>query len=76
MADDAVLYEVADHIATITFNRPETQNTISSPMLNRFTELLLEADKDRERSAGGRREAPPEEHLMFTALRAGTVKSC
>jgi len=43
---DAVLYEVADHVATITFNRPEQQNTISGAMLNRLTELLLEADAD------------------------------
>ena len=46
--NDAVLYEVADHIATITFNRPETQNTISGAMLDRFTQLLLDADKDRD----------------------------
>ena len=39
-----MLYKVADHIATITFNRPEQQNTISRDMLARFSELLLEAD--------------------------------
>ena len=43
-----VLYEVADHIATITFNRPERQNTISGPMLNAFTERLVEANEDDE----------------------------
>ena len=48
MADDAVLYEVADQVATITFNRPETQNTISSQMLNNLTEYLLNADADPE----------------------------
>ena len=36
-----MLYEVADNIATITFNRPEQQNTISREMLARFTELLI-----------------------------------
>ena len=41
-----MLYEVADNIATITFNRPEQQNTISREMLARFTELLIEADAD------------------------------
>ena len=46
MSDDLVLYDVAEHIATITFNNPEAQNTISGPMLDRFTELLLQADKD------------------------------
>ena len=48
MSDDAVLYEVSEHIATITFNRPDQQNTISGPMLNRLTEHLLEADADTD----------------------------
>jgi enoyl-CoA hydratase/carnithine racemase len=43
-----VLYEVSEHIATITFNRPERMNTISGPMLNQLTELLLKADRDRD----------------------------
>jgi enoyl-CoA hydratase/carnithine racemase len=41
-----VLYAVADHIATITLNRPERMNTISGPMLNQLTQCLLDADKD------------------------------
>ena len=48
MSDDAVLYEVDDHVATITFNKPEQQNTISGAMLDRLTELLLEADADND----------------------------
>jgi enoyl-CoA hydratase/carnithine racemase len=43
-----VLYEVSEHVATITFNRPERMNTISGPMLNQLTELLLKADRDRD----------------------------
>jgi enoyl-CoA hydratase/carnithine racemase len=43
-----VLYGVADHIATITLNRPERMNTISRAMLSQLTERLLEADADRE----------------------------
>src|SRR6185436_15020666 len=43
-----VLYEVAEHVATITLNRPERMNTISGPMLSQLTELLLKADRDRE----------------------------
>jgi enoyl-CoA hydratase/carnithine racemase len=43
-----VLYSVADHIATITLNRPERMNTISGPMLAQLTERLLEADADKE----------------------------
>ena len=48
MSDDAVLYEVVDHVATITFNRPEQQNTISRPMLNSLTEFMLQADADTD----------------------------
>ena len=47
-ADADVLYGVADHVATITLNRPERMNTISGPMLAQLTERLLEADADRD----------------------------
>ncbi len=43
-----MLYDVTEHVATITLNRPEQQNTISRDMLARFGELLLEADADEE----------------------------
>jgi enoyl-CoA hydratase/carnithine racemase len=43
-----VLYEVADHIATITLNAPGRMNTISGAMLDDLTEALLLADRDRE----------------------------
>jgi enoyl-CoA hydratase/carnithine racemase len=43
-----VLYGVADHVATITLNRPERMNTISGPMLSQLTQRLLEADADRD----------------------------
>jgi len=43
-----VLYTVADHVATITLNRPERMNTISRVMLDLLTELLLKADADRD----------------------------
>jgi enoyl-CoA hydratase/carnithine racemase len=42
-----VLYEVADHIATITLNAPERMNTISGPMLNDLARLLTEANEDK-----------------------------
>ena len=41
-----LLYEVSDHIATLTFNRPDRMNTISGPMLNELSKRLLEADRD------------------------------
>jgi enoyl-CoA hydratase/carnithine racemase len=43
-----VLYAKADHVATITLNRPERMNTISGPMLGQLTERLLEAEADRD----------------------------
>lgn len=46
--NDAVLYDVTDQVATITFNRPDKQNTISGPMLNTLTERLLKADADTD----------------------------
>jgi len=42
-----VLYEVSDHIATITLNAPERLNTISGAMLNELSDQLLRADRDR-----------------------------
>ena len=42
-----VLYEVTDHVATITLNAPERLNTISGAMLNDLSEQLLRADRDR-----------------------------
>ena len=42
---DEVLYDVADHVATITLNAPDRMNTISGPMLQRLSELLLTADR-------------------------------
>jgi enoyl-CoA hydratase/carnithine racemase len=41
-----VLYDVADHVATITLNRPHRRNAISARMLMLLTELFAEADGD------------------------------
>lgn len=43
---DEVLSSVADHIATITLNRPARMNTISHAMLMQLSEKLLAADAD------------------------------
>ena len=43
-----VLYDVEDHVATITLNAPGRMNTISGLMLDQLTELLLRADRDRD----------------------------
>lgn len=41
-----VLYEVADHVATITLNRPHRRNAISVRMLNLLSEHFSQADTD------------------------------
>jgi enoyl-CoA hydratase/carnithine racemase len=46
MSDQDMIYHVSDHIATITFNRPDERNTISGVMLEELSEKLLEADED------------------------------
>ena len=43
-----LLYEVSDHVATLTFNRPDRMNTISGPMLSELSRRLVEADRDPE----------------------------
>jgi enoyl-CoA hydratase/carnithine racemase len=49
MSEDAeVLYEVSEHIATLTLNRPERMNTISRTMLAQLTQHLIRADEDPE----------------------------
>ena len=48
MTEDLILYTLEDHVATITFNRPENQNTISGPMLAKLSQLLIESDADEE----------------------------
>src|SRR5688572_19135344 len=45
-ADREVLYDVRDHVATVTLNRPERRNAISATMLAQLTGVLLRADRD------------------------------
>ena len=47
MADE-VLYEVSERIATVTLNRPEKRNALSSGVLRVLPELLLRAENDPE----------------------------
>jgi enoyl-CoA hydratase/carnithine racemase len=44
--DDEVVYDVSEHIATITLNAPGRMNTISGTMLDAISARLLEADHD------------------------------
>lgn len=41
---DVVLYEVSERIATITLNRPEARNALSSEVLRQLPQRLREAD--------------------------------
>ncbi|MDP3766505.1 MAG: enoyl-CoA hydratase-related protein, partial [Dehalococcoidia bacterium] len=41
-----LLYDVSDHIATITLNRPDRLNAISGPMLESFSRAFRDADAD------------------------------
>jgi enoyl-CoA hydratase len=41
---DVVLYEVSERIATVTLNRPEARNALSSEVLRRLPQLLGEAE--------------------------------
>jgi len=43
-----VLYDVVDHVATVTLNRPHRRNAISTRMLELLTEHLLAADADND----------------------------
>ncbi|MCW2602417.1 MAG: enoyl-CoA hydratase [Pseudonocardiales bacterium] len=40
------LYEVSDHIATITLNRPDKMNTLGGAMLELLSGYILAADRD------------------------------
>lgn len=46
-ASEPILYDVADHVATITLNRPDRRNAISTAMLQQLTVRLEQADADR-----------------------------
>ena len=41
-----VLLDVADRVATVTLNRPEARNALSSELLRLLRQLLSEADAD------------------------------
>ncbi len=46
MSSDVILYEVRDRIATITFNRPDKRNALSSEVLAKLPILMQDADRD------------------------------
>ena len=44
--DESVLLNVTDRVATITLNRPDARNALSSDVLNLLPRLLEQADRD------------------------------
>jgi len=46
MAYETILYEVADNVATITLNRPESYNALSLPMYKELQDALRQVQKD------------------------------
>ena len=48
MPYETVLYEKADHVATITLNRPDALNAFSAQLRNDFTEALKESEADTD----------------------------
>jgi enoyl-CoA hydratase len=46
MAYEHILYDVENRVATITFNRPETLNSIIEPMLEEWVDALKSAEQD------------------------------
>lgn len=45
---DPILYDTAEHVATITLNRPHRRNAISVQMLNQLGDALVEADRSAD----------------------------
>jgi enoyl-CoA hydratase len=46
VSDEHVLFEVRDHVAYLTLNRPERRNALGQAMLGRIIALLSQADQD------------------------------
>jgi enoyl-CoA hydratase len=81
-----ILYDVADRVALITLNRPQSRNALSTPLVEEFIQALDKADKDASVSvvvvagAGGKafsagydmKESAGNRDHSFTASRART----
>ena len=48
MSESAVLYEVVDHVATITLNRPENRNSMTPDVLEGLSESVSRARADTD----------------------------
>ena len=48
MSYETLLYKVSEHVATITFNRPEKMNTWNAQVASELSEAMLKANTDDE----------------------------
>ena len=48
MSYETLLYEISEHVATITFNRPEKMNTWNAQVASELSEAMLKANTDDE----------------------------
>lgn len=48
MSFDTILYEVADGVATLTLNRPQTLNAFTDPMIAETTAAFKQAERDKD----------------------------
>src|SRR5689334_5857371 len=48
MADDVVLVDVTDRVATITLNRPEARNALNGALRRALPKTVRDLDADRE----------------------------
>jgi enoyl-CoA hydratase len=48
MSESAVLFEIEDHVATITLNRPENRNSMTADILAGLSDAVSEARRDPE----------------------------
>ena len=46
MTYEAILYDVADRVATITLNKPERMNAFDDQMLTEWADAIHRADQD------------------------------
>ena len=47
MSDNAVLFEVRDHVAHVTLNRPQAGNALDLEMAKELAAAALECESDR-----------------------------
>lgn len=48
MSEQAVLYEVTDHVATVTINRPDKMNALSTEVMSGLVEAMKRARDDED----------------------------